>query len=218
MCPENPWGYLNLGWVYQTDYWYGNTKSPRETLEKFTELAQKALAMDDFNVNVHALLGSIYCFEREWDKAIAEGERAVALDPNGLIVLSNYGQCLRYAGKTKEAIPLYQKAIRLSPSGPSFLYHDLGGALQYTGRYEEAVSAFKKAIQLAPDDLVAHVVLAITYIWMGREKEAHAEAAEVLRIKPKFSLDYWYNSYGAMDKDQSRRDRYIAALRKAGLK
>jgi len=53
---------------------------------------------------------------------------------------------------------------------------------------------------------------------MGREKEAHAEVAEVLRINPKFSLDYWYNSYGAMYKDQSIRDRFIAALRKAGLK
>jgi hypothetical protein len=51
---------------------------------------------------------------------------------------------------------------------------------------------------------------------MGREKEARAEAAEVLRINPKFSLD----SYAKMIpyKDQSQTDKIINALRKAGLK
>jgi hypothetical protein len=51
---------------------------------------------------------------------------------------------------------------------------------------------------------------------MGREKEARDEAAEVLRINPKFSLDY----YGKIlqYKDHSVTDRMVAGLRKAGLK
>ena len=53
MCPENPMGYLILGWVYHNDYWLGNTKSPRETIEKGIELAQKALAMDDSLAGPH---------------------------------------------------------------------------------------------------------------------------------------------------------------------
>ena len=60
MCPENPMGYLHLGWVYHHDYVLGNTKSPRETLEKGMELAQKALAMDDSIADAHALLCSLY--------------------------------------------------------------------------------------------------------------------------------------------------------------
>jgi hypothetical protein len=51
---------------------------------------------------------------------------------------------------------------------------------------------------------------------MGREKEARAEAAEVLRINPKFSVDYWMKVTPSTD--QSRRDEAINALRKAGLK
>ena len=47
MCPENPLGYISLGWAYHHDYSLGNTKSPQETIEKSIELAQKALAMDD---------------------------------------------------------------------------------------------------------------------------------------------------------------------------
>ena len=51
---------------------------------------------------------------------------------------------------------------------------------------------------------------------MGRESEARSEASEVLRINPKFSLDY-YAKYFAF-KDQSAEDKYVGALRKAGLK
>ena len=51
---------------------------------------------------------------------------------------------------------------------------------------------------------------------MGREKDALTEAAEVLRINPKFSLDYFAKTLTY--KDQSVNDRTVAALRKAGLK
>jgi hypothetical protein len=51
---------------------------------------------------------------------------------------------------------------------------------------------------------------------MGREKDARAEAAEVLRVDPKFSLD----SLAKMlpYKDRSETDKVANALRKAGLK
>ena len=51
---------------------------------------------------------------------------------------------------------------------------------------------------------------------MGREKEARAEAAEVLRINPEFSLDFWART--SQIKEQSVRDNVFNALRKAGLK
>ena len=194
----------------------GNTKSPRETIEKGIELAQKALAMDDSIADAHGLLCLFYLRKREYDKAIAEGERAVALNPGRTSVLDNYAVSLNYAGRPEEAIPLFQKAIRLNPFGPSYLYRDFGHALRNTGRFEEAGSAFKKAIQLAPDNITAHTGLAVTYSLMGREKEARAEAAEVLRINPKFSADY--DAKTLAYKDQSVNDRIVAALRKTGLK
>jgi adenylate cyclase len=216
MCPENPMGYSMLGMVYLADYWLGNTKSPRETIDKGIELAQKALAMDDSLAGLHGVLTGFYIAKKEYDKAIAEGERAVALNPGGTLALLNYANSLNFAGRPEESIPLYQKAIRLSPFGPSTLYRDYGLALRNAGHFEEAVSALKKATQLAPDDFIVHILLAVTYSMMGREKEARAEAAEVLRINPKFSVDSWAKK--TPYKDQSRRDEAINALRKAGLK
>ena len=216
LCPENPIAYAMLGWVYQNEYAVDSTKSSRETIEKGIELAQKALAIDDSIHSAHSLLSYFYMFTGEYDKAIAEGERAVALDPGGATALMTYGHSLHFAGRAEEAIPLLRKAIRLSPFGPSIYYFLFGYALMGTGRFEEAISAFRKAIQRAPDYILPHVGLAATYSMMGREKEARAEAEEVLRINPKFSVDKFAKQF--LMKDQSEMDKIVNALRKAGLK
>jgi len=216
MCPKNPMGYLILGWVHLSDLTLGTSKSPKESFEKAMEMAQKALAMDDSMSGAHALLSTLYSTKREHDKAIAEGERAVALEPSGAYAHEFYAMSLFWAGRPKEAIPIFQKAIRLNPYGSPTSFFKLGAAYRVTGRFEEAVLAFKKALLGSPDMYLAHLSLAATYIEMGREKEARAEAAEVLRINPKFSLDHYAKMLPF--KDQSENDRYIGALRKAGLK
>ena len=219
MCPENPMGYIALSWIYHYDYILGNTKFPRETIEKGIELAQKALAMDDSIAGAHVILCYFYLDKGDSDKAIAEAERAVALNSGGWSALNTYANALRVAGRPEEAIPFYQKAIRLTPFGVSVLYRDFGQALRKTRRFEEAVSAYKKAIQLSPDDILSHISLAGTYSMMGREKEAGMEAIEVLRINPKFSLDSFAKRIQPTDpSSRAEFDVFVNALRKAGLK
>ena len=74
---------------------------------------------------------------------------------------------------------------------------------------------FKKAIKMSPDHLHAHRNLAATYIYLDREEEARAEAAEVLRINPKFSLERYAKRNP--HKNKAAVERFIDALRKAGL-
>jgi adenylate cyclase len=216
MCPELPMGYLFMAHVHSVDYWLGSTKSPRESIDKAIELAQKSLALDNTLAEAHGFLSGFYTIKREYDKAIAEGEQAVVLNPSGATVIAQYATSLDFAGRSEEAIPLFQKAIRLNPFGPPLYYRQFGNALYMTGRFEEAVSAYKKALQLQPNNIWPHLMLAATYSKMGREEEARAEAAEVLRINPKFSLDFWART--SAYKEQSVRDNLLNALRKAGLK
>jgi adenylate cyclase len=216
MCPEAPGAYYLMGWVHIMELAMGIGKSPQESAEKGIEMVQKALAMDDSLGDVHGTLGFLYRLTGEYDKAVAAAERGVALAPGGAFAHEFYGIALNAAGRSEEAIPIYQKAIRLDPSGTTTLYMDFGEALRDAGRFGEAVFAFKKALQPAPDNLVAHVYLASTYSLMGREKEARDEAAEVLRINPKFSLDKFAPTITY--KDQARTELILDALRKAGLK
>ncbi len=195
---------------------FGVTKSPQESLEKAIELAKKAIAQDNGDPYGHAILSWLYGFRKEYDKAIAEGKQAVALNPSGSMVYVYYGNSLTTAGQPEEAIPVLRKAIRLSPFCPGWYYLSFGIALFSADRFEEAVPAFKNAIQRAPDNILAHIGLTGTYSLMGREEEARAEAAEVLRINPKFSVDFF--AMTLLFKDQLHRDKIINALRKAGLK
>jgi adenylate cyclase len=60
-----------------------------------------------------------------------------------------------------------------------------------------------------------HIHLAASYSSLGFEAEAQAEAAEILRIDPKFSLQYFAKTIPY--KNQADTERLIASLRKAGL-
>jgi adenylate cyclase len=157
----------------------------------------------------------LYIMQRHHDKAIAAGERAVALSPSGAMAYSSLATALRFAGRPKEAIPLIKKAISLNPFPPSIYLRNLGTAYRMAGRNEEAVTAYKKSLQLNPNDLFTHLGLAIAYVSLGREEEARAEAAEVLRIHSKFSLEHYAKTLPL--KNRSDVDYEIASLRKAGL-
>jgi len=88
---------------------------PRETLEKSMELAQKSLSMYD-SASVHALLCVLYTIQRDHDKAIAEIERALALNPMADLLVE-YAGALNAAGRPEEAIPLCRKRSASTPSG-----------------------------------------------------------------------------------------------------
>ena len=215
--PEFAWGYYGLGSAHMMDVWLGLSKSPKESLEKAIELTQKAISLDPKgSATPYAALGYLYTLKRDYDKAIAEGEKAVALDPGGADAYALLGMSLNYADRPKEAIPLFEKAIRLNPNGPTHYFLNFGTSYRTMGQYQEAITQYKKALRIAPNNIIAHLALAATYSSLGRDEEAHAEAEEVLKINPKFSLE----SYAKMlpFKNQAETDRLIEALRKAGLK
>jgi len=179
-------------------------------------LTRKAIALDDSYATAHGLLGNLYMYTKQYDKGIAECERGVALDPNSAGALGWLGQNLYWADRPEEAIPVLEKAIRLNPFPPGWYLYNLAMAFRDMGRYEEAISACKKVFHREPKNVIARLVLAATYSLSGREAEARAEAAEILRIDPKFSLERLAKT--RPHKNQANTKSFIDALRKAGLK
>jgi adenylate cyclase len=214
--PEYPTPYAMLGWTYWNDVLLGWSMSPRESMKLVVESAQKCIALDDSFSPAHGLLSWVYTMKRKHDRAIAEAEKAVALDPNFANAHGWLGNVLNFAGRPEEAILALERAIRLNPNSPSWYLHMLGMAYRETGRYEESITACKKALQRQPTNIYAHLILAATYSLLNRQEEARAAAAEVLRISPKFSLDYLAKSRPHID--PANTARFIEALRKAGLK
>jgi adenylate cyclase len=214
--PENPVAYTMLGWTHVMDVWYGSSESPGKSMERASELAQKAIALDDTQDYAHSLLGHISLMMRQHEKAIAEGERAVALNPNGADAHAHLAMTLHYVGRREEATALFKKAIRLNPMPPNWYLTHLAFTYRLTGENEQAIATFQKVLQRNPDDLWAQIGLTVSYSIDGREKEARAEATGVLRIDPKFSLEYFAKTLPF--KNPADTGLVIDALRKAGLK
>jgi len=92
----------------------------------------------------------------------------------------------------------------------------VGDAYYLAGRPEEAMVLLKQFLSRYPNVLPAHLTLAAVYSELGKEEEAQSEAAEVLRLNPKFSLEV--HRQRVPIKDPAVLERHIAVLRKAGLK
>jgi adenylate cyclase len=213
--PKFVWPYVNLGWTHFFDVRFGWSEFPAKSLQRAFQLGQKAIAMEETIDLGHSLLASIYLVMRQHEKAMAEGERAVALNPNGAtayVALAGIAGC---AGKWEESISYSKQAIRLSPFSESMDYWILGRSYFMTGRHDEAILTLKKAIRINPDFLSAHIFLAACYSSLGRDAEATAAAKEVLRINPKFSVESYTKTLPY--KNRADIEREAAALRKAGL-
>ncbi len=214
--PKYPAPYWLLGMTHIMDTWFDWGQSKEDSLSRAMELAQKTIGLDDLDSNAHGLLSAAYRLKGDHDKAIAEGKRAVELDPNSADAHVWLGIALNYADRAEEAVPLFEKAIRLNPFAHTWYFLHLGHAYRFLRRYDEAIAVYQKAIQLSPKNLIAHLGLTITYSQWGRDEKARVHAAEVLRISPEFSLDRFVEKHPL--KNQAEKERIIEALRKAGLK
>jgi adenylate cyclase len=211
--PEYAMAYIVLSSTHQMDVWLGTSKSREQSIAKSMELTQKAIELDPTYAEAYGHLGFTFSMIEEHDKAVANAEHAAALNPNSAYVHMRLGHTLRFAGRYEEAIPEYKKAIRLDPIPPTNYLFGLGIAYCGTGQYDEAIKWCEKAVRKDPDSFLTRLMMTMVYSESGRLEDARAEAEEVLRINPKFSVDKWEKAATGANKEQ-----FVAALRKAGLK
>ena len=105
--------------------------------------------------------------------------------------------------------------LKALPSDDRCLF-GVASAYALAGRLEEAVALEQRLLKQFPNFLGSHLNLAAIYSELGKDPEARAETAEVLRLNPNFSLEV--NRQRESIKDPALLERHIAALRKAGLK
>src|SRR4029434_3450472 len=97
------------------------------------ELAQQALALEDSLPRAHSLISNVYALQQQYEPAIAEGRRAIALDPNNADSYAFQAQALNFAGRPEEALPMAEQAMRLNPHYQPLYLFELGWAYRLTG-------------------------------------------------------------------------------------
>jgi adenylate cyclase len=207
--------YVNLSWTYFNAWVYQWTEDP-DALSRAIDAARKSVALDGSLAEAHRTLGWTLLWNKQQDPGLEELEKAVSMAPNSSMAYGSLGGALNYSGRPEEAIGFIKKAMRLDPKYGPWVAVWLGESYFLLGRHEEAIAAYQEAVRRNPKYLPLHRQLAVMYAELGRENEARAEAAEFLRINPTYSLDVWLARLPF--KNQAVLDRYIAALRKAGLK
>jgi serine/threonine protein kinase/TolB-like protein len=215
--PKYAMAYSMMGSALAQEANMGYYKDPKEALEKAKKYGEKAVALYDSLSSAHLHLSWILVVNREYDRAIAEAQRGVDLEPGSAVANSALGQSLSFSGQYEQAVPVLKKALRLTPIPRPSTLAMLASTYPMLGQSPEAIAIAKELTQREPDMPNAHMILAATYMLAGKEPEARAEAAEVLRINPNFSLEQ-YAKAAPWRNQTDLKERMIEPLRKAGLK
>ena len=209
--------YSQLALTLGNEVALGVYDNPKEVVGRAYRLAERAVSLDDSSAWAHIVFGIVnITHKKDYDKAIAEAKRAIALEPGSAYVYGQLASFLTWSGRYEDAIPYYRKAFRLSPRPlPIWLFSMAGGYIALC-RYEEAIKILQAIAEKQPDQIFARTALVSAYMFAGMEDKAKKEAAEVLRIDPGFSVDRMFDNLPF--RDQSEMNRRKETLRKAGLR
>jgi TolB-like protein/DNA-binding winged helix-turn-helix (wHTH) protein/predicted Zn-dependent protease len=167
--PHYAEAYVLLGFTYYMEWIWGWSQDPH-TLEQGVVMGQRAVALDDAG---HGLLGLLYAQQKQYDLALAESERAIALDPNNAAIYAQRAEVLNVTGKPEEALRAAEHAIRLNPRGSGGQLITLASAYHLLGRCTEAISTLKSLLVRYPDWPSAYPMLSFSYVfqWAFQQNE-----------------------------------------------
>jgi TolB-like protein/Tfp pilus assembly protein PilF len=175
-----------LAMVYANTYRYGfeRDKTAVDPLPKALELAKQAADLAPESVQSYKALHLVYWLTKDVDKSFEAGRLGLAVSPNDSEMMADLGGRMCLFGEWEQGYPLVEEAYARNPAQPG-LYRIVTFFHYYLdGEYEAALAEAQKAD--IPSVIHAHVILAMAYAQLGRQAEAKAEIAEVLKIDPQY--------------------------------
>ena len=183
-------------------------------LDRAYHLARRAVQLDPNLPEAHAALGYALSRRREHEAAIAEFERAMALNPN--FTRWVFAEVSVLAGDPARAIEVAERHMRLDPFYVPAAPGSLGFAHYMRKQYSQALPFLRECVSRAPNLRAGHGWLAATYAQLGNIEQARAEAAEVLRIEPKYTIEGTQARLSGFKRPEDA-EHFFDGLRKAGL-
>ena len=205
-------------WQIYKRFWhakfgFGRVHNARFKAEELLEKARQQPTSLSYQVAV-AMLSQ----QGRHTEALAEGGKAIGVDPNDADSYVALAGALSMAGNPSEALQLIQKAMRLNPHFPPFYLYDLGLAQFGTGDFGSAAATFEKATALNPEDRWSSRLLVASYGHLGRQADAERigkvlaknwRGYDPMNIR---AVAFWYPFKRPEDSE-----RLAAGLRKANV-
>ncbi len=183
-------------------------------LEKAIAYAERGAQLNPDNQRARGILALIRMFSNEIPPALAETEKALALNPNSLFILDGIGYLMTLLGEWEKGPALIRKVIKLNPFYNTVVHYALWvdrlRQEDYEGAYLETMGLRRPAVFWYP------LVKAATLGLLGKEEEGKKFAGNLLELKPDFRARGRV-LIGHYIKFEEILDRVIDGLRKSGL-
>lgn len=190
--------------------------SPDEALARADQYLQAA--MKNPTPLAHVVASTLHSVEGRHGQATQEAERAIELAPEDSGGYFAMAQALIYAGQAAEGMEHMYRAMELEPEYPAEYLTWLGMARFFNGDLDQAALSLDRASKLLPDDATTLAVLAATYGFMGRQRDAQKAIDKLNGLESEagtgssvLDVDGWPL------KEARDRDRLQEGLRMAGL-
>jgi adenylate cyclase len=213
--PNYSVAYACLGFGYMFDYQNRWTEDPDKSLSIAKEYGRQAIEKDPNEPLARCVSALAASYEKDLDRAKAEIEVALKLNPSLALAHNLRGTFWTFAGQPLEAIPEIEQAMRLDPAvSPQFL-HFLGLAYLMAEKYETAAALLRQRIVLVPNTDFSRAILASALGHLSEIEEARRVWAELMDINPKYSF------FAHVGRQPFKRpedvERIAEGLRKAGV-
>ena len=114
------------------------------------ELYRRSIALHP-TARAHTFLGWSYSLFSRYEEAIAECQKAIALDPHLGNPYNDIGSYLIEMEKWEEAVPWLEKAVGARDYDvPHYPYVNLGRIYEHWGDARTALACYQQALDLAP--------------------------------------------------------------------
>ncbi|MGI9520908.1 MAG: adenylate/guanylate cyclase domain-containing protein [Hyphomicrobiaceae bacterium] len=205
-------------WQIQKRFWhakfgFGRVHDARFKAEEFLEEANRQPTSLS-----HQVAAAMLSLQGRHMEAIAEGGKAIGVDPNDADSYVVLAGALSLAGDADNALQLMQKAMRLNPHFPPFYLYELGLAQFGTGDFESAAVTLEKATTLNPEDRWSFRLLLASYGHLGRKEDAERITKVLAKNWRGYdpisvrAIAFWYPF-----KQSADSERLATGLRKASV-
>ena len=179
--PNYALAYAGLGEAY----WRGSEQSNRgsDWVAKATENCQKAASAAPDLAQGHTCLGDVYYGTGQYEKAVQQFQRTIALDSNNEDALRGIADTYGKLGDSQAAETAYRRAIAVRPHYWAG-YNWLGTFYFRQARYADAADMFRRVVELAPDNFRGYSNLGGIYVSEGHYSESVEALKRSIELRP----------------------------------
>jgi TolB-like protein/DNA-binding winged helix-turn-helix (wHTH) protein/Tfp pilus assembly protein PilF len=213
--PQFARAHASLALVHLRDVMDAWSDDPDAALQRAHAAAARATELNNALPEAHFVNAVVALFQRHYEGAVAELNRAVALRPSYADAYATLAWVLHFAGRPREGRAPLATAKELNPHvAASYLLID-GGIAFTLGETDKAISSLQRAMEISPTHPRILLWLAAAYARAGRIEDAQWVIQELRLLHPSIASSRLDDAFPF--RDHQALETLKRALRKAGL-